>query len=539
MRMEARNNLANSALSPAMAVPSTNGHAMGPRAELFDLPVPSDAESEACVLGCLIKNPSLFDVHRHELHANLFHHPDHRKLFCKLQRMDKKGTPINVKSLCAAFREDGARGFNEVGGAAKLAELMDDATYADVIGGNMVHARFPEYLAALHDANARRDYLEKMWSGIQDVHLDKSTVEILTGKHDELASLVASLGERQADKSAVLVRLDTVEPESIEWVWPGRIAKGKLTVIAGEPGTGKSLVTIDIAARITRGDAWPNNEGQAEQGDVIFLSAEDTTRDVILPRLIEASGVRTRAKVFEAVKQRDADTGEIVERSFNLAADVEVLSGVLEANPKVRLVVIDPIGSYLGGRVDSHKEGDVRRVLGPLVTLADKYGVAVLLVCHLAKVQGRSALSSVMGSVAFGAIARAAWLITHDKDEPSRRWMSCAKNNLASDQLALGYQLVAAQDADKPAHLEWDAEGIRATANDMLLDSARGGRKRDEVVAWLRDFLAVGPMPAAEVLKQGMELRDFSESTIRRAKDELGVDVYKDGAGPWMWRLPS
>ena len=232
-------------------------------------------------------------------------------------------------------------------------------------------------------------------------------------------------------KSPVLVRLDTIEPEEIDWLWQGRIALGKLSALAGQAGLSKSLVTLNMTATVTNGGLWPCGEGRAEAGDVIILSGEDTARDVILPRVIEAGGDRSRVHVFEAVRQQDPESDDPLERQFSLSCDLDVLEAAITSVPNPRLLIIDPIGTYLGRGTDSHRDADVRSVLAPLGTLAAKHNIAVLVVCHLNKSTGASAQDRIVGSIAFSAIARAVWMVGRDKDDPLRRWMSCAKTTLA------------------------------------------------------------------------------------------------------------
>ena len=346
----------------------------------------------------------------------------------------------------------------------------------------------------------------------------------------------ATATEAPAAKTAIVTRLDQIEPEQIKWLWKGRIPQGKISVVAGEPGLSKSMLAIDIGARITRGADWPGDEGQAEQGDVIFLSAEDSASDVILPRFIEAGGDRSRAHALEAVRQVDHE-GNQTERQFNLAADLEPLELFLLQLPNPRLLVVDPIGAYLGRGTDSHRDADVRSVLTPLAMLAAKHSLSVLLVAHLNKLGNSSAQNRIIGSIAFSALARAVWMVGRDKEDPARRWMSCAKNNLGSDQLALSYQLVLSTE-DKPPHLEWYAEGKQMTADEMLSEQNGNDHGRD-ASNWLATLLAAGEKPAKEIFAEGKAV-GYSDRAIRAAADSLAVQKRKDGIrGGWLWTSPQ
>ena len=235
---------------------------------------------------------------------------------------------------------------------------------------------------------------------------------------------------------AILQSLVVVTRESLEWLWPGRIPLGKLTLLAGDPGLGKSFVTLDIASRVSRGDAWPDMPLLKQTpGDVILLNAEDDLADTIAPRLDKMSADDSRILALEGI---EADGKR---RHFSLEADLPRLEEVLAENEDIRLVVIDPIAAYCGA-VDSHKNSDVRGLLAPLAELAGRYRVAIVSVTHLSKSGGTKAVYRAMGSLAFAAAARAVWAITKDSDDPERRLFLPAKLNLARDPDGLAYRIV-------------------------------------------------------------------------------------------------
>jgi putative DNA primase/helicase len=151
-----------------------------------------------------------------------------------------------------------------------------------------------------------------------------------------------------------------ITPEKIEWIWPGRIARGKHTCLAGEPGTGKSQLLISIMAAVTTGGVWPCGEGQAPLGNVIVLSAEDSAADTIVPRLIAAGADLSRVNIVSSVMNADRSR-----RSLNLQQDLELLEQKITEISDVVLVGVDPVSSYLG-KTDSHKNSEVRGVLEPL-----------------------------------------------------------------------------------------------------------------------------------------------------------------------------
>lgn len=267
----------------------------------------------------------------------------------------------------------------------------------------------------------------------------------------------------------IMVRLSDVKPDVLAWLWPGRIPLGKLTVIAGDPGLGKTFLTHDIAARVSNGSGWPDLADQAESeaaGEVILLSAEDGLADTIRPRLDAAGADIRRIIALTAVRSFDG-----VETAFNLSRDLQSLELVLRQCERPRLVVIDPISAYLS-RTDSHNNAEVRALLAPLAKLAEQHRVAVIAINHLNKGgggggAGSKAIYRSMGSLAFIAAARAGWLVARSTDDPDRRLLLVAKMNVAKEPSGLSYRIV-------DGRVAWDDEPVNVTA-DEALNSASGG----------------------------------------------------------------
>ena len=209
-----------------------------------------------------------------------------------------------------------------------------------------------------------------------------------------------------------IVCIADVEPKPINWLWTEKIARGKLTLISGDPGLGKSLITVALASAVSNGARWPVGGGNAPQGSVILLSDEDAIADTIRPRLDAAGADCSRVHALQMV-QEITEEGETLNRGFNLATDVERLAAVVKRLGDVALIQIDPISAYLGG-IDSHKNADVRALLSPLSDLAERFNVAIVVVTHLNKGSGAAMYRSV-GSIAFTAAARTARRIR-------RRW---------------------------------------------------------------------------------------------------------------------
>jgi putative DNA primase/helicase len=331
---------------------------------------------------------------------------------------------------------------------------------------------------------------------------------------------------------AVLCRVSDIERQELQWLWPARIPLAKLTLFAGDPGLGKSFVTLDIAARVTRGMEWPDGAAATcKSGSVIILSAEDDPGDTIRPRLEAAGADLSKVYVLQAVR-RAKPSGETSFEQFSLETDLLALQDAVVSLSDARLIVIDPVSAYLGG-IDSHVNAKVRSLLAPLSQMAATTGVAVLAVTHLNK-NSSSALYRASGSVAFVAAARAVWLFAKNPDDPALRVMVPGKMNLAPEQSGIGYQLEAKQDV---AVVTWG--GAVSVSADAVLEPEGAERRseRFEAMDWLRGQLADGPVPQRKI-KTDAAREGFSWATLRRAKDALGITTEKSGfQGASLWRL--
>lgn len=351
----------------------------------------------------------------------------------------------------------------------------------------------------------------------------------------------------------VIRRLSDVTIEPIEHLWLSRFYVGKQSLLIGEQGIGKSQLTCYIAATVTNGDRWPCDEGRAPQGSVIFLSAEDNAADTIRPRCEAVNADLSRIHVISSVWVDDPRTDGKVRRtrgrrSFNLQADLAKLEAAIERIGDVRLVIIDPVSSYMG-KVDGHSNTDVRGVLEPIGEMAARNRVCIISVTHKPKGKGNSAVNVGIGSVAFAAVARSAWLVERDPADRDHILFAQTKNNLAPDPGTLAFRIGSVQldDGNHTSAVHFDPHKIDLSADDVLAanDSGQSGADkpaRAEAEDFLRDFLAEGPAPQKDVKEQA-DAAGISWATIKRAKKTLGVKAERSGglgtAGRWQWSLPN
>jgi putative DNA primase/helicase len=346
-------------------------------------------------------------------------------------------------------------------------------------------------------------------------------------------------------------RASDIQPERLVWIWGGRIARGKVMLIGGPPGLGKSQVTANIAATVSIGGHWPCQEGSAPDGEVIILSAEDGIADTIVPRLIAAGANLDRIHIVAAATKPDG-TGR---KTFSLKADVDLLEKKATEIGTVRLIIIDPISAYMGG-ADGNGNVETREVLEPLAEMANRLGIAVVAVTHLNKggTGGQTALNRFVGSIAFVAAARSTYLIIEDPEDNGRRLFLEAKNNLGPKSKGLAFRVEQRliDDDILASNISWATDHVTASVDEALLASETQGGVRsgkDDAADFLRTVLAAGALPVLEIEQEaraagllGAENSISQNKAFRSARTLLGVTPQRIGGtgatGKWVWELP-
>jgi hypothetical protein len=328
---------------------------------------------------------------------------------------------------------------------------------------------------------------------------------------------------------AQLIALSRVAPERIEWLWAGRIPRGKIGVLDGDPSLGKSTITLDLAARVSTGRPMPDGT-PGLTGGVVLLSAEDGLADTIQPRLAAAGADLSRIVALTAIGD---------DRLPELPEDVKAIEEAIEG-AKAVLCVVDPLMAYLSGDVNAHRDQHVRRALAPLARMAERTRAAVLVVRHLNK--GATNLNPLHrggGSIGIIGAARAGLLAARDPDDPERRVLALTKSNLGKAMPALGYRVVTAQNG--AAAIEW--LGASAHSAESLLVVPQDEEQRsalDHAKAVLEEILGTKAVSVTEVMRQA-RAAGVSERTMERAKALLLVRAWKGQGtqGGWFWELPG
>lgn len=333
------------------------------------------------------------------------------------------------------------------------------------------------------------------------------------------------------------VPASAIQPQAIRWAWPGWLALGKLTILAGAGGTGKTTLAIGLAAAMTSAGRWPDGEICRERRGVVIWSSEDDPADTIVPRLIAAGADLGRVYILQG---RINGLGEV--EPFDPARDMDLLAAELERIGDVGMVMLDPIVSVVAG--DMHRANDVRRALQGLVDLAEQYGCAVLGITHFSKGSaGNNPADRVLGSQAFGALARTV-LVAAKQEDSEQRVLARAKSNIADDSGGCSYTVeeCTVGDGITTTRVLW-GEKIDGSAREILADVERieseESCEKEDAEQFLISLLANGQVPVKQV-KADAAGAGHAWRTVERAKKSLGVEAVKVGLKEgWVWRLGS
>jgi putative DNA primase/helicase len=373
------------------------------------------------------------------------------------------------------------------------------------------------------------------------------TIELMTGFNLGAEQEDAKAARAQLDKAAaagirtVNLRCGAdIKARPISWLWKGWLPAGKLTILAGNSGTGKTTLALGLAAVLTAWGKWPDGAACAQPGNVLIWSSEDNPEDTLVPRLLASGADMKRCHFIDGI----TENGERL--PFDPAQDIHELNKAIAGIGGVSLLIVDPIVSAVSG--DMHKANDVRRSLQALVDFAEVHQCAVLGISHFGKGgAGKSPLDRVIGSQAFGALARMV-LVTAKEEDSSRRVLARAKSNIAPDEGGVSYNVeVATLDSGIEAtHVIWEGT-IEGTAREILgdveHDESGDSEGQGDLQQMLLDILMDngGKMPA-KAIKAEVSDAGYSWTAANRAKAKAGIESAKDTGtktGIWHWYLPN
>ena len=394
------------------------------------------------------------------------------------------------------------------------------------LAGTLAHKGIPTDVirATLHQVNKAHT----------EEPLPTDEVDSITIYESEQGPSSPSPKSNDSDTSKIGVIMSEVQAEEVRWLWESRMPLGKLTILDGDPSLGKSVITMDLAARVTTGRAFPDGDvghvGDVDHldhvdhlGGVVIISAEDGLADTIRPRLDAAGADTSKIVAISTVPDRDGN-----ERTISIPQDITTIEAAIR-RVDARLVIIDPLMAFLSG--EANKDQDVRKALTPLARMAERTGVAVLVVRHLNKQQGGKALYRGGSSIGIIGAARSGLVVEQHPDNEDLRVLAVNKSNLAEKANRLTYSVTTADNG--AARVQW-GKVTNLNAEEILNpDTSEVGKAKEWLTTELRDM----PLPATTVLDNAEEA-GIAKKTLYRAKDALGVESKRDRLrNIWRWHL--
>ena len=311
-----------------------------------------------------------------------------------------------------------------------------------------------------------------------------------------------------------LINMADVKATEIKWLWYPYIPYGKITIIQGDPGEGKTTLVLNLAALLSKGEKLPESEEKSDPINIIYQTAEDGLSDTVKPRLIAANADDERITVIDESKLELSLTDERLEQA------------IIET--KAKLVILDPLQAYIGANVDMHRANEIRPVMKHLAEVAQRQQCAVVLIGHLNKAIGMKSSYRGLGSIDIPASARSVLLVGRIKDNPTVRVMAQVKSSLAPEGEPIAFEL------NKETGFRFI--GKYDISIDDLLNGVATTSKLEQAEKLLRDMLSDGSSIKQKQLQQQAKIRNISERTLNEAKKNVGVKSFRSN-NEWYWKL--
>jgi len=304
-----------------------------------------------------------------------------------------------------------------------------------------------------------------------------------------------------------MISMDSVQVEEVRWLWYPYIPCGKITIVQGDPGEGKTTFALALVAALTKGLPLPEMVGELPPINVIYQTAEDGLADTIKPRLLSLGADCSRVLVI------DESDRELTMRDERLEQAIK--------KTDAKLLVLDPIQAYLGGNVDMHRANEVRPVIKQIGLMAERTGCAVIMIGHINKAHGQKSSYRGLGSIDFRAAARSVLVVGRSKDDPAIRIAAHDKSSLIPEGRSIVFELSDEQGFVWRGYCD-------ATVDDVLSGSCVALTKTMQMESALQEMLSDGPVASDEIIARAKEM-DVSERTVKKAKQNLGTRSFKMG----------
>ena len=311
-----------------------------------------------------------------------------------------------------------------------------------------------------------------------------------------------------------MIKMSDVEAQEIEWLWYPYIAYGKLAIVQGDPGDGKTTLILNLAAKLTKGEGLDENMKVMEPMNVIYQTAEDGLADTVKPRLLQAGADCEKILVIDESEKSLSMLDERIEEAL-------IKTGA-------RVLILDPIQAYLGSGTDMNRANEVRNMTKRLAALAEKYKCAIILIGHMNKAAGNKAAYRGMGSIDFYAVARSVLLVGRVEGEPNIRAMVQIKNNLAEFGHAKAFRL-------SEEGFRWLGD-YEITADEVLGGYAPKMNKLEQAKDLLRELSKELEKVESNSIYDMAKEQNISKRTLENAKREMGIWAKREN-GSWYWPL--
>lgn len=429
----------------------------------------------------------------------------------------------------------------------RLAELMSRADFPDLSAAvqSLLTKLAIEHLCDVQKVEDqfltselyKSTHWKEKWARLRESELSRAVANARENLSKRLGRQRAPAD--QLTKQAKRIKFSELEARELNWLWPERVPAGILTIFAGNPGVGKSLLALDLIGRGSNGSAFLDGKPSLGRFKSLILSMEDDRETIMVPRLMAIGADLSMIEALDMVEFTD-DTGEVKDtRLLNLESDLDQICSILKEDPEFKLVVIDPLSNYMGGK-SMYRDQEVREVLMPVVQLAQDTGVAVVVIMHHSKQTGRTALEKVGASLGGVGTARMGWAFL--KVEENRHQMLLMKQNLgrfngieycteeasveikgkATGQAKMVYLGLATQDSDNVIAAQEDPEArIENNCNNLI-----------------KKLLPPGKEAPASLFLDEAKKEGLAERTLKRARQELGIITTRKN-GAWYWKWPD